>query len=139
MHYALHPDSQRLLKAERLSSKKLIRELFSRGTVKRFKDFKFYYLLSENKSVEYHQVLFSVPVKIFKKATRRNRIKRLLRECYRKNKSRLYQNSYNGLPYLLAYVYISSHLPVYNELEKQVIASIEHLLIKNIQIDEKKD
>jgi ribonuclease P protein component len=128
---AIKSGSKSFIKKERLSSKKLINELFSRGRVKKFKDFRMHFLKSPDESAEYHQVLFSVPVKLFKKAVHRNRIKRQFRECYRKNKTVLYQNQYQGLPYLLAYVYISSYLPVYEELQYQVKASIEYL--KNIE------
>ena len=128
---AIKPGSQSFIKKERLTSKKLITELFSRGRVKKFRDIRFHFLKAPDETVEYHQVLFSVPAKVFRHAVHRNRIKRQLRECYRKSKSELYENQYHGLPYLMAYVYISSYLPAYEELQKQVIASIE--LIKNIE------
>ena len=131
MLHAIKPGSQSFIKKERLTSKKQITELFSRGRVKKFRDIRFHYLKSPDESADYHQVLFSVPVKVFKHAVHRNRIKRQLRECFRKNKIELYENQYNGLPYLLAYVYISSYLPVYEELQKQVKASIK--LIKDIE------
>ncbi len=128
MPHAIKPGSHSFIKKERLTSKKSIEELFRKGAVKKFRDFRFHYLASSPEITDYHQVLFSVPVKKFRKATQRNRIKRQLRECYRKHKSGLYSNRPLELPYLLAYVYISSYLPEYKELEKQVIASIDHLI-----------
>ena len=129
---AIKSGSESFIKKERLSSKKIITELFSRGRVKKFRDIRFHYLAAPDESAEYHQVLFSVPVKVFKRAVDRNRIKRQLRECYRKNKAELYGNQFDGLPYLMAYVYISRHFPVYEELQKQVKASVE--LIKDIEL-----
>ncbi len=128
MPHAIKPGSQSFIKKERLTSKKLIEELFRNGTVKKFRNLRFHYRKNPSEIIVNHQVLFSVPIKNFKKATERNRIKRQLRECFRRHKSRLYANAPEGLPYLLGYVYISSYLPVYKELEKQVIASIDHLI-----------
>jgi len=139
MSHSIPSASQRYPKSMRLSSKKLIGELFSKGKVKRYKDFRFHYLQVPDYVPGTDQVLFSVPNKVFKKAVIRNRIKRLFRECYRINQAKLDQNTFPHLPYLLAYVYISSYLPVYKELEKQVIASIDYLIKSNIQTHEKKD
>ena len=131
MACAIKPGTESFIKEARLTSKKIIAELFTRGRIKKYRDIRFHYLMAPDESAGYHQVLFSVPAKVFKRAVDRNRIKRQLRECYRKNKFELYENQYHGLPYLLAYVYISRYLPVYEELQKQVKASIE--LIKNIE------
>lgn len=128
---AIKPGTESFIKKERLASKKVIAELFAKGRVKKFRDIRFHFLRAPDESAGYHQVLFSVPARIFKRAVDRNRIKRQLRECYRKNKFELYENQYHGLPYLMAYVYISRYLPVYEELQKQVKASIE--LIKDIE------
>ena len=80
--------------------------------------------------LEYHQVMFSIPARLIKKATSRNKIRRRLRESYRRNKSSLYSDPGRTLSYLLAYVYISSHMPVQKILEEQVIASLNYLLKK---------
>ena len=126
----IQPASQKFPKSERLSSRKLIGELFRKGSVRNFATIRFHYLAAPQGTTGTHQVLFSVPVKLIRKATERNHIKRLLRECYRKNKSILISGHPVTLPYLLAYVYISRSLPVFAELEKQVVASLEYLLTK---------
>lgn len=127
---ASNPASQKFPKSERLSSRKLIGELFRKGSVRNFAAIRFHYLSAPAESPGPDQVLFSVPVKLFRRATDRNRIKRQLRECYRKNKSMLIAGHPVNLPYLIAYVYISSRLPVFTELEEQVVASLEYLIKK---------
>jgi len=132
-------NSQRLIKAERLCSKKLIEELFNKGTVKKFGKTRFHYLPVSREITGFHQVLFSVPGRLFKKASDRNRIRRQLRESYRRNKSILYTNNERGFSYLLAYVYISSYAPVWKELERQVIASINYIVTKDKKNNEPPD
>ena len=87
-------------KSERLCSKKLIKELFNRGSS--FYLYPFKVLVLENESPnKSHQVLFSVPKRNFKKAVDRNLLKRRIREAYRLNK----QFYLNSQPKLIAYIY----------------------------------
>ncbi|MFN4084703.1 MAG: ribonuclease P protein component [Spirosomataceae bacterium] len=77
-----------LLKSERLSSKKAIERLFDRkrtdgGTLLAYPCQVIFMPNQETNS----RVLFTVSKKKFKKAVDRNRIKRLLREAYRKQKA----------------------------------------------------
>jgi ribonuclease P protein component len=119
---------QKLVKAERLCSKILIDLLFSKGRIKKYSNFRFHFLSIPRESSEFNQVLFSVPNRLFKKATDRNRIRRQLRESYRRNKTVMYTNKQKYFSYLLAYVYISSYAPAWKELEQQVIASMNYVL-----------
>ena len=77
-------------KSERLCSKKQIAELFEHGESEFVYPFK---LLFHKDSSSTHngkvQVLISVPKKHYKKAYQRNRMKRIFREAFRKNKSEL--------------------------------------------------
>ncbi len=80
-------------KAERLTRKKLITQLFkSKDSGNRIIHYPliFVWHFCELPTTFPAQVLIVIQKKYSKKATRRNRIKRLLREVYRKNKHRLY-------------------------------------------------
>lgn len=67
------------------------------------------------------QVAFSVPKRNFKRAVDRNRIKRLLRESYRKNKAGLYTFLKDGgKQYALLFVYTGRKLPAYAEIDGQI-------------------
>lgn len=80
-------------KAERLCSKTLINNLFSKGN-RVITQFPFRVLLQfiPNKPEQFPaQVMFSVGKRNFPKAVHRNRIKRQMRELYRIRKHLLYQ------------------------------------------------
>lgn len=78
--------NEKLPKAEKLKHEKLIKQLFDKG--KRVKAFPLglIYLDAELHGHTAIQVGFSVPKRIHKLAVTRNRLKRLMREVYRKNK-----------------------------------------------------
>jgi ribonuclease P protein component len=71
---------------EKLKSRKLLQQVFA--TAKSFSVFpvKVFYMPLENTAAARLQVGVGVSARNFKKAVDRNRIKRLLRECYRLNK-----------------------------------------------------
>lgn len=74
-------------KAERICSKILIEKMFSGGA----KSFSIYplrvvYIYTEKKETASAAILTSVSKKRFKRAVKRNRVKRQIREAYRKNK-----------------------------------------------------
>ncbi len=78
------------------------------------------------------KVLISVPKKKFKSAVKRNRIKRQIREAYRKNKHIL-QNGYedyDSKQLLIGIIYTGKTIPDSSEVEKKLIL-ILHLIIKN--------
>ncbi|MEJ5264401.1 MAG: ribonuclease P protein component [Bacteroidales bacterium] len=79
-------------KNERLCSKKLIALLFTEGRSFLVYPIKVTYLIREATAYPPAQVLLLVSRKRFRKAVRRNRIKRLLREAYRLEKNYLYEN-----------------------------------------------
>ncbi|GDX52852.1 hypothetical protein LBMAG27_18990 [Bacteroidota bacterium] len=87
--------SQSFSKAERLNSKKLMDELFNKGSSFVLYPFRVYWMKHEQPVPSKVQVLISVPKKNFPLAVDRNRIKRLMREAYRKNKF-LIIDSMNG-------------------------------------------
>lgn len=77
-------------KSEKLTSKKVITQLFEKGNAVSCYPFKALWLkenLSGNSPV---QLCITVPKRSFKRAHDRNFIKRKIREAYRKNKETLY-------------------------------------------------
>lgn len=72
---------------------------------------------------------FSVSKKKFKKATDRNRIKRLLRETWRLNTVELRQQLQNqDLRLAVFLIYTGAELPRFQELERQVQDVIKKLM-----------
>ena len=115
-------------KAERLSKKKHIQELFDKGSSFYSYPFKTFFLPSKelNPKPEFHQVLISVPKRYFKKAVDRNLLKRRIREAYRLNKSILGDSD----KLLIAYIYISKEILAYAEIEKKLVAGLVKLSAK---------
>lgn len=75
---------------------------------------------NENFSVPSHRVGVSVSKKFFKRAVDRNRIKRLLRECYRLNKSK-YLEAFGEFS-ITMFFWTSKQLPEnFAEVEKQFL------------------
>jgi len=74
-----------------------------------------------------------VSARNFRKAVDRNRIKRLLRECYRLNKLPLHEKSkLSNKPLAVFFIYIGKELPEYAVLDekmKAVITKLESLLV----------
>ena len=116
-------------KKEKLKSKKQIEALFAKGKSFTVFPIKIFYLLHENNIDFFAKAGVGVSYKYFKKAAERNRIKRLLRETYRKEKLPLYtylqQNNKQVIFFLL---YIDKALPQYLEIKKSMFAIISKLI-----------
>lgn len=108
-------------KEERLSKKKLIQELFDRGSSFYLHPFKVFFLNSD--SSEVNQVLISVPKTNFKKAVNRNTIKRRIREGYRLNKSILT----SGKKFLIAYIYSAKEIMPSASIHQKIVLSLKKI------------
>ena len=94
-------------KEERLSSRKEIQDLYETGKSFNSKCFRVFWKSSKQSEIFPAQVLISVSKKNFKRAVDRNRIKRLIREAYRKNKHLLYESLNAGnKKIILLYCYL---------------------------------
>jgi|TARA_B110000285_G_scaffold189047_1_gene215527 ribonuclease P protein component len=107
-----------LSKEEKLKSRKLIEKLFIEGdSLKEYPlRLKYLKIRDENNSVK---VAFSVPKRNFKLAVDRNRIKRLLRESYRKNKVVFVEGLIGE--YILMFMYTDSIEWSQVDLDKKIL------------------
>ena len=83
---------QRLGKAYKLCSKKVIEDVFDSGRKLKQYPFVLQYKNTELPTKKCFQIVTSVPKRIHKKAVTRNRIKRLMREVVRKKKHIIEEN-----------------------------------------------
>lgn len=104
--------SNSLHKSERLDKKKLIEKLFG-GGARSFSVFplRVVYLALDNVQDEHAAILVSVSKRRFKRAVKRNRVKRQIREAYRLNKRPLLQTlKEHNLHIAIAFIYLSDEL-----------------------------
>ena len=118
-------------KNEKLKSTKTIEQLFKQG--KSFSVFPFRIIyIATNSSPAYIsasplQTAFSVSKKYFKKATDRNRIKRLMREGWRLQKNTL-QDEMAGHNMAVFIIYTGNELPEYKLVFEKITAIIKRLI-----------
>ncbi len=111
---------------ERLKSKKLIQELFDKGSSFYLSPLKVLYLPYTPEDGKQNQVLVTVPKRLFKKAVTRNKIRRRIKEAYRLHKYLLTAENLKS-PLLIAYIYIGKEVLDYKLIEKQLIKSLSRL------------
>lgn len=116
-------------KQERLSSKKLIDALFTKGASFYFYPFSIRFLSAEEHAT-HHQFMVSVSKRNFKRAVDRNRIKRLLRESYRLHKHLLQEVLPEGKYLLIAYIYTAKEIHPYSFVESKLVDSFGRLKSK---------
>ncbi len=125
------PNDYTFPKKERLSSKKVIQELFQKGSSFTLYPFKIIYLFSDTPVEAYPQVLFTVPKRSFKKAHDRNQIRRRCKEAYRLNKHLLYTNSTSASTPLyitaIAFIYTGKEIFLYWPIEKKLSSALQRL------------
>ena len=116
-------------KEERLCSQKLIEQLFHKGSSFFSHPFKIIWLPAKLQSTLPVQVCISVPKRKFKKAVDRNRVKRLIREAYRKNKDEILYSFMKDKGYscALMLVYSGNSIFTASEIESKLIISLIRL------------
>jgi ribonuclease P protein component len=116
-------------KDEFLRKKKLIDRLFAEGTSFFIYPFRIFWLPTPLETNFPAQILISVTKRVFKKAVDRNRIKRQIREIYRKNKHQLYEHfDKTQNQGVIAIIYTANvHLPS-EEMEVKIKAVIKRLI-----------
>ena len=106
-------------KKEKLKSKKQIEKLFEEGESLKVYPLRIRFLKVDEEEKPL-QVAFSVPKRNFKRAVDRIRIKRVLREVYRKNKEILNQDIQNS--YIVMFMFTDRQEWNYEDLEKKMIS-----------------
>ncbi len=116
-------------KEERLYSKKQISRLFAEGNSFYKYPFKVICLRETSDKPELPKILISVSKRNFKKAVERNKIKRLIREAYRKNKKILIDSKLTERNLmLLALIYTGKTILSYAGLERKIILILQRLI-----------
>ena len=105
-------------KQERLKRRKLIEKLYIEGKSVKIYPLRMMYIQTVHSSDYPAQVGVSVPKRNFKRAVDRNRIKRLMRETYRKNKFIVYDALEQ--PHIFMISYLAKEEWEYVNLEKKM-------------------
>lgn len=124
-----------LTKPERLSYQKRIDKLFAKGESFIAYPLRIVYSVREESDIEEPvSILVSVSKRKFKRAVKRNRVKRLTRETYRLNKSLFVDIvKQTGEPLDIAFLFLKDQLPEYAEMEKAMVKSASILREKILE------
>ena len=75
--------------------------------------------------------MFSVPKKRFKRAVKRNRLKRLMREAYRQNKEILTETAINHqMTIEIAVSYVSEELVDFETMQSKMVSALNKIAAK---------
>jgi ribonuclease P protein component len=116
-------------KQEHLTNHKIIDHLFKEGKSVFVYPFKIIWCNANYNSLFPAQVLFSVPKKIFKRAVKRNSIRRKIKEAYRLNKNAFYtQLNINEKKIALAIIYLSKDDLPFTNIQSKLLIGISNLI-----------
>jgi ribonuclease P protein component len=119
-------------KGERISRQKEKDFLFEEGSSFRVYPLRVVYVARKPLSGFAVAVLVSVSKKCFKRAVKRNRMKRLIREAYRRNKQTLWQSALiqdKGM--LIAFLYISHETCKYDTVEAAMKKALDKIIMND--------
>lgn len=119
-------------KSERIVSRTLIEQLFSKGkgksrSIAAFPLRAVYLERERGEGEEPVQVLISVSKRHFKRAVKRNRVKRQIREAYRHRKHALTEKMPEGKALAVAFIWLADELADSRQVEKSVARLIEKI------------
>ena len=120
-------------KRERMVSNLLIEALFDSGKSRSVSAFplRAVYQTSERREGSAPvQVLISVPKKRFHHAVDRNRVKRQIREAYRRHKELLWQQIPDDKMVLLGFVWLSDRHSPTVEVERRLVSILQRIAVK---------
>ncbi|HMB62034.1 MAG TPA: ribonuclease P protein component [Eudoraea sp.] len=123
-------------KKEKLKGKKQIDLLFKEGKALSNYPLRLLYMKSEEQLPLKIQTAVAVPKRNFKSAVKRNRLKRLIRESYRLNKHRLFNNIEGNYAFL--FLYLGNEICDYQVVEKSMLTLFNNFLknVSNAKIDQ---
>ena len=116
------PENFKFPKAEKLTGKKKIEELFQNGSSFFLHPFLVKYLPTDE---EVHRILISVSKKKIKRAVDRNLLKRRIRETYRLNKHLIYDQPETF--YHVGVIYQDTKVLAYSEIEDTLVILLKRL------------
>lgn len=118
-------------KSERLTSEVVIDKLFKEGKAVNMGSFALLYLPHTLPGPFPAQITFAVSKRNFRHAHERNRVKRLMRECWRQHKLDLYKILYQQqLQLAVCVMYRGKLLPGYEDVQTAVAKLVEKLMAK---------
>lgn len=115
---------------ERLKSKKQIDELFNGGKSFFIYPFKVFYLIHDEQEDYPVKILFSVPKKRFKRANKRNLIRRRVKEIYRLKKPDFYSKLPKSKRIYIAFIYSSQSILKSHEMKPALDKILAQLVEK---------
>ena len=119
-------------KKEKLKSRKLIQELFSKGKMFTVYPVKVFYMQPAVLMDNQVKTGVGTSTRHFKKAVDRNRVKRLLREIYRIEKLPLHEYlKSSGKQVVIFFLYVDKSMPEYPELKTKMHLAL-HKLMKQL-------
>ncbi len=117
-------------KEERVTGNKRVDAIFASGKSFISYPLRVVYLLHEQTSLSSCSILVSVPKKRIKKAVHRNRIKRLVRESYRLNRSLINSLELDQQPIDIAFIYVKDTATNLKEIDKAVKKALNQIAIR---------
>jgi len=120
-------------KQERLKKSKLIDQLFADGKSLTAFPIKLIYLEIDHDSRYKIQAGVSASKRNFKRAVDRIKLKRLLREAYRKNKYLIYTSEHTK-KHIFMFIYLGKREVDYITIEEKMKEVLQKFLLKNKQI-----
>ena len=129
------PGTMTLSKKERLCGRKLTDKLFHREGSRSMAAFPVrlvYLRIEADADRPPARMMVSVPKRCFKRAVKRNRVKRQVREAYRKNKHILYDavKEHEGTALALTFIWLDDKLWDTPKVERKVVNLMQRLAEK---------
>jgi ribonuclease P protein component len=120
-----------LNKEERLCSQKILGELFTSGESFLVYPLKVVFLKTDNSQPTPVQASFAVSKRNFKRAVKRNLLKRRMREAYRLNKLALYDElAAKELHIAAMFIFIGKDLAEFAAIEKAMFSALKKIAAK---------
>lgn len=131
---------QTFTKAERLNSKKIIDQLFKKGSEKTDSVFLYPFRVvcrfQSEQEKKLTSIIISVSKRSFKKAVDRNLIKRRIKEAYRLNKNLIYNHESIIFPVNIAFIYVGKEILPFEQIEnKMKVLLMKIIELKNDSLD----